>query len=335
MIGTYNPIIETIELSRLPILGSLPAPIAGSACVYIAAGETLVLSPGASARSVSRWAGYQYVYRVDMSDHVVGFEYRLPSRSLIELFDATIVFSCRVVDPETVVLRNITDVVATLQARIVAAARPVAATFEFDDLRAAEVAVGQALTELSQQGPFATEGFLVTLGLDDTAIAHQRELRDTRQRAELRRVEREAEDRAERDRMRREHERESQKQQFELDRKQEIGRLEHQQRLTVMAQERELLPYWREREEETSVREREELEYLNQLLEKGPDQLLLYYLVHNPKAEEIKTVHALLRNGAPASMRKAIAPVSSAEIIEPATEPDVPSSATSASPREA
>jgi hypothetical protein len=178
---TYDPIQAVITRPRIHPMQRRLAPEPGVALVVLRAGRPLSVlkEHWEELHWLDPFLGLvRKVYRVDVSEHPMALYVSLPCASDAFFFEATLRFTCRVVDPITVIRRGVRDVRPMLEPALVETMRATSRGFAVDACAHAEVAIAGALERRSRADGFS-DGFLiqdvfVRLQLDDAARAHVR-----------------------------------------------------------------------------------------------------------------------------------------------------------------
>lgn len=113
------------------------------------------------------WGGYSHVVRVDLRPHQLEMKRLLPCRGGGHDFQATVRFTCKVVDPGAVVDGNVTDVGARVGRRIFEQMRRISHVHGVDDTVRAEEAILRSLEPETFDPLFRIEALSVELGPDD------------------------------------------------------------------------------------------------------------------------------------------------------------------------
>jgi hypothetical protein len=106
--NSTNPLLRTEQLRRLPFLRR-PVAEPGTTLVFQAASGELVWPAYPYTAGDVWWRGHRVVYVVDVGPHHHTFTCKLPAKSKVLYFDATIGFEWRVVDPVAVVRDRLAD----------------------------------------------------------------------------------------------------------------------------------------------------------------------------------------------------------------------------------
>lgn len=170
MSTNYSPIISRHRLHRLaPYKRLEPEP--GVAIVLFRNGEPRrTLWPGdrLSAEDLLR-RSYSEAYRIDISEQLLLFNERLPSKGDLFSFDAQISLLWSVQDPVEVVKRNIVDADAALKSLIIPALRTVSRRYDPSDAAIAEADMEDAVRPLGSDIGLRFERIAVHLGSDENA----------------------------------------------------------------------------------------------------------------------------------------------------------------------
>ena len=199
MTDTYNPIIGKEEVPRLRFFRPRPTPEPGVAFVLFQEGQPLVmLWPGDQLTAGEvRWGNYKTIYRVDITEHWLGFNCTLPCQSDAFDFHAEVQVACSVDDPITIVERNVVSARAVLEPLITRTMRNISRNYDVEESAAAERAITEAVEREAYAVGFKLNRFVVKLSLEEDARAHIRKLKQierdkerARKEAELGKLER-------------------------------------------------------------------------------------------------------------------------------------------------
>ena len=168
-----DPVRAERELSRFEFIRNRPPVSADRALVLVtASGETVAYPPDRQptrGELVSR--NFRRLYEVETGYQYLSFEHRLPSAGDAFFFHAETDVTWQVTDPGAVVRKQVRDVRALLEPRLLARMRQETRRFDIERSAAAETAVHDALA----LSPLAeAEGLTVTctvrLSLDEEAV---------------------------------------------------------------------------------------------------------------------------------------------------------------------
>jgi hypothetical protein len=148
MTSTYNPILGERKVSPFGFFRRPFPARAGTALVLYRSGQPLTVVWPSQRVPRQIWRSAK-VYLVDISEHTLEFTVELPARSDLQTFDARVWLTSRVVDPEKVVLNNVTDVLAVCEPMIIGRIRQISRRYGINEASAAEEAIQNELTEFS------------------------------------------------------------------------------------------------------------------------------------------------------------------------------------------
>lgn len=158
---TYDPILETAEPPKVRSVAPCTALVLETArgAHVVLHGEQVPDRP---------LAGCHRSHLVDLSLHGLVMEARLPSRDSFS-FEATVSFSCQVINPVMVATSGIRDVTAAVRPRLVKILRAVAQRYDVLDVAVAEAALNSALDRHYGNSAVRLGLFTVELETDDLA----------------------------------------------------------------------------------------------------------------------------------------------------------------------
>src|SRR3954471_15756659 len=111
---TYNPIQETVELSRFRFGSPPKAPQLGTALVFERdLGEPIVVWPGQRVPD-ARTGNYRRLYRIDVATRGLALTVTAPSLDAAFPFTVTVRCTCKVIDPLEIARDGIHDMTASL-----------------------------------------------------------------------------------------------------------------------------------------------------------------------------------------------------------------------------
>jgi hypothetical protein len=183
MTETFNPIIDTISLSRFRLWEPLPPAEVNVSFVLFGEDTGLtVLPPGRKLTwGMARWGNYT-LYQVDMAPQTLAFTWPLPSSDLGYDFAAEASCVCRVVDPAAVVTNMITDVGREVERHVLPLLRSASRCHGLEDVAQAEAALSELLDSQSPKegAAFIFSDWNIAIVPDREVVEHKR----TRQRRE-------------------------------------------------------------------------------------------------------------------------------------------------------
>jgi hypothetical protein len=182
---TYNPIVEVRQLPRFRLSVSDLRAKAHTALVLVSpTGEMLKVGPGAPVPKV-RTGAYPEAYFIDVAEHQLQMECKLPCSDGAYNFNASVGYRCRVAEPRDVVAHRCTDAAAVFEPLIKRALRRVARKYGPDEAGRAEDDANGVLREPNSIAGFYVSECSVELSLDGDEAAYVREARKAVQRREL------------------------------------------------------------------------------------------------------------------------------------------------------
>lgn len=183
---TYNPIVEVRELPRFRFnVRDLRAKAHTALVLVSATGGMLKVAAGEQVPQV-RTGDYREAYFIDVAEHQLQMECKLPSSDGAFSFNASVNYRCRVADPKEVVAHRCTDAAAVIAPILKRTLRGVARKHAPDQVGAAEADVNDELFgKLSAEPGFHVSGCSVELSLDGDEAAYNRKKRNAVHRREL------------------------------------------------------------------------------------------------------------------------------------------------------
>jgi hypothetical protein len=176
---TYDPILETEDLSAFRLLSPLRPPAPGRALVLVPhSGPALTVRPGEAIPS-SRFGAYQTAYTVDTGDHRLVLALPLLSRDATFAFQSSVALTCRVTDPAAVVARGIRDMSAALVEHMRRILRQVSRHYDIAEFHEAEEALNDAVRDFRGDDAVRLSSLHVELLVDaDEVSSSGRQFRD-------------------------------------------------------------------------------------------------------------------------------------------------------------
>ncbi|WP_447038110.1 hypothetical protein [Streptomyces sp. DSM 118878] len=175
-----DPVRQVRNLGRFEYVRHRPPTYAERALVFLTSGgrPQTYLPHQQPTRGELVTSNFRTLYEVDMAVQHMSLAHRLPSGGDAAFFSAETDLTWRVVDPTRIVERQIRDVRALLEPRMLARMRRESRRYAIEESAAAEVAVWEALSV----GPLAADEGLeiqceVRLSLDDEAVDQMSSLR--------------------------------------------------------------------------------------------------------------------------------------------------------------
>lgn len=183
---TYNPIVEARDLPRIRFsVRDLAAKAHTTVVIVTATGEPLAIRPGEQVPQ-ARTGAYREAYFIDITDHQLQFECRLPSKDGAFYFNANVSYRCQVVDPAIVVSNRCTDAAAVIQPVLKRILRGITRQYEPDQSGAAEEEANDELYGGNTRVPgFRVSECVVELSLDGDEAGYVRKRRIARHRQDL------------------------------------------------------------------------------------------------------------------------------------------------------
>ena len=160
---TYDPILETRELSRFRVFAPLASPGLGTALVLQPAeGDPLVIEAGQRVPE-ARLGDYRRSFLVDLGQYGLRMDERLPTRDPSFQFQCSVTFNCRVLDPAAVARMNIRDMTSAVRLTLVRIMRRVGRDYDISGFNDAEAALNDALERFRGDRAIQLSSFLVEL----------------------------------------------------------------------------------------------------------------------------------------------------------------------------
>jgi hypothetical protein len=179
MIQTYNPILETVELSRFRFGSPPKSPKLGTALVFERdRGEPLTVWPGQRVPD-ARTGNYRRMHRIDTAPHGLAMTVTAPSQDAAFPFSVTVRCACKVTNPVVIARDGIYDMAASLVPSVQQAVRVVAAHFDAMHPTAAEMAITAQLGSAYAPDGVELNGFTASVSMVDAAeiVSARREIR--------------------------------------------------------------------------------------------------------------------------------------------------------------
>jgi hypothetical protein len=151
--STYNPIRSQERQPKLRLFQPRLSPMPGVALVLHRDGGPLMeLMPAQGTVNLGFISDVRIVYRIDVTEHALGFRFRLPSARDPHEFIADVELVCVVSRPVAIVERWLTDVRRVLEPGLEELLRDVSGRFAVDQRDAAERAFRRELRERASAG---------------------------------------------------------------------------------------------------------------------------------------------------------------------------------------
>lgn len=148
MQDTFNPILSQEDVRGWSLTKQIPAPAPNTVLVLSRSGEELtVINHTDRPISFSKFVfgKYIFLYKVDISEHVLKIDCLLPSKSTGFDFPATVEFTCSVFDPGIIIKANTKDVSSVLKSRLVSEMKQVALDYELQENSMAEKDINRSV----------------------------------------------------------------------------------------------------------------------------------------------------------------------------------------------
>lgn len=188
MADTYDPILSKEELGRWRLFQSRPVPEPGIALVLSGDGQPLVTLK-AGDRGLTNgellWGKYNRLYKVDIGEHSLSFQCKLPCETDAFDFHAEVKLTCSVSKPELIVQRNIRDVRQLLEPLIIEVMRRISRKYKVEESGEAERAISRKVEEEVDDAGFKLNRFALTLSLEQEARQRIREKKDIQEKVEI------------------------------------------------------------------------------------------------------------------------------------------------------
>jgi hypothetical protein len=183
---TYNPILEVRELPRIRFkVGDLRAKAHTTLVLVSATGEMQKIGAGEPVPQ-ARMGDYREAYFIDVAEHQLQMECKLPSSDGAFSFHAVVSYRCQVAEPKEVVAHRCTDVAAVIEPVLRSTLRGIARKHAPDEAGAAEAnANDQLLGRLSAEPGFQVSGCSVELSLDGDEAGYIRKKRNAGHQRDL------------------------------------------------------------------------------------------------------------------------------------------------------
>jgi len=188
----YNPILSREEIKRWQVLQPRPIPDPGTALVLSAEGQPLLtIRQGDKGPTNGEilWGKYNFVYKVDLTEHPLRFRCSLPCKTDAFDFQADVNFRYAVNDPEMIVRRNVTDVAQLLEPLITEVMRNISRKHEVENSGAAEREISDSIKRVIYDEGFNIYQFTLSLSLEAEArdrIRDKKRLQDEIEREKIR-----------------------------------------------------------------------------------------------------------------------------------------------------
>jgi hypothetical protein len=179
ILTSYDPfILFEQELPRLRFNQRAPSPTAGQALVLVGGPEILVVRPG---ERVPNWllGDYRYLYKMDVGEHPLALDCRLPARDGAFVFQAHLAYTAFVRDPATVATSRVRNVAAAVAPYLMQVMRNCSMDFDASDVGRAERKINAELVSAVGDSGIGVHRCIVQLTIDDDEGTGIREHRRT------------------------------------------------------------------------------------------------------------------------------------------------------------
>jgi hypothetical protein len=175
MTNTYNPILSKEQLVRFSRLVAEP----GVALVLSGQGQPL-LSITHNEKGLTTWervsGKYSLLYKVDVTEHPLIFNFKLPCATDEFEFNAEIQLTCSIAEPDAIIRRNVTDVGIALKPMMMKVMRSISCNYEISQRKVAEQKIGASLETANYDSCFQLKYFILTLSLPEEIIQGKKEI---------------------------------------------------------------------------------------------------------------------------------------------------------------
>jgi hypothetical protein len=176
MSETYDPLVKE-EIAQFRAFQKRFIADPGKVLVFSGEGKDLLIVPqGKQGPTFGElmWGKYNLLYKVDISEHLLQFECRLPCATDAFFFDAKVSFSCSVDNPELIVRREIRDVRLRLEPLIVEVMRGQSRNYMVSESGIAESNISDAIKSAVYDSGFHISNLVLQLGLSEEAAEYVR-----------------------------------------------------------------------------------------------------------------------------------------------------------------
>jgi hypothetical protein len=166
VLNTYDPfLIFEQELPRMRFSQRTPAPSAGEALVLVGGPEMLVVRSG---ERVPSWylGNYRYLYKLDLGEHPLVVEGRLPANDGAFVFQAHLTYTAFVADPVLVTTTRVRNVAAVVVPYLMRIMRDCSLDFDAGDVGPAERKINRALAAATGDGGIGVHRCIAQLTID-------------------------------------------------------------------------------------------------------------------------------------------------------------------------
>ncbi|MCP2728356.1 hypothetical protein [Limnofasciculus baicalensis] len=185
MTDTYNPILSKEDIKRWALLQKRPTPEPGIALVFSGEGQPLIaLIQGQMGitRGEMVWGKYNLLYKVDLTEHPLSFQFKLPCATDAFDFQAELKFICSVQEPEKIISRGITDVRLFLEPIMAEIMRNISRNYQVEESADAERDISLKVKRAIYDEGFQVYRFVLTLSLEQEIrdrIREKKRIEDT------------------------------------------------------------------------------------------------------------------------------------------------------------
>ena len=232
---TYNPILDKKDLSGWRLFQKRPIPEPGNALVFSGEGQPLLtLTQGQKGLTSGEmfWGKYNWLYKVDLTEHPLEFKFDLPCKSDAYDFHTEVNFICSVRDSAMIVERNVNDVRQWLEPKIIDALRRISRNYEVNQSGIAEREMSPIVSQKIYDQGFTVSDLVLKVSLEDEARTEirNRKRRETANQEEKTQLQNQLEiekhkQELEKQRFEFELEKERQRQQFEAEMRQQKAKM--------------------------------------------------------------------------------------------------------------
>lgn len=188
MTDTYNPILSKEDIKRWGLLQKRPIPEPGIALVFSGEGQpllTLMQGQMGITRGEMVWGKYNLLYKVDLNEHPLSFQFKLPCATDAFDFQAELKFICSVQQPEKIVSRGITDVQLFLEPIMAEVMRDISRKYQVEKSADAEHDISVRVKKAIYAEGFQVYRFVLTLSLEQEIRERIREKKRIEDKTEI------------------------------------------------------------------------------------------------------------------------------------------------------
>lgn len=195
MFETYDPLVKE-EIAKFRAFQKRFIPDPGNVLVFSGEGKDLLIVPqGKPGPTFGEliWQKYNLLYKVDITEHLLKFCCQLPCATDAFFFDAEVVFSCSVNNPEMIVRREVRDVRSRLEPLIVEVMRGKSRNYTVGESGIAESDISDSIKSVIYDSGFQVTNLVLKLGLSKEAADYVQNLERINREKELTRAHQELE----------------------------------------------------------------------------------------------------------------------------------------------